>query len=509
MAFSGFNLNALAPTPLDKPDPIGWAQKGVEYRNALLGNQIRQSEYDAQKAQGAAYAHHYNALTGKYDIPAVQAEMGSTEAGQFGLPEAVTTLGSQKTQQIGNESAELTLSQRRAGMIAGIAAPYLRKEGLTKGDLAPAYGTAVAHGLMSLDQAQQSYASLPEGGDELKQQVRGLTDAAIGPEHAYNDAYGSMQLVDVGGHLQWQNVGSAASGQGGVSTGAPIGKTLSPSEATAPLPYNDADGKPRIGTRADVVRANGQGQYLDGTSKPTVPLSVMGDGSYPAQPGSGTGAQPGGFSAGPAPGQVDAQIATAKAGAEGANALMQAASGRNERMAMLGNMQTDLTHFQPGPGSDHWRKLGAIFNNYSPWAFGESHIEAAQSFDKWAQNVANAQASALGHSDARLAAAEHAMPNSKMQAGTISKMLHELSGNEDAINAKANAWKASGLQPAQYQTWEQNFNQNFSPRAFQLLRMTPAERETAFKEMRASGQLEDFKKTYNAMAAAGLVPSGR
>lgn len=136
-------------------------------------------------------------------------------------------------------------------------------------------------------------------------------------------------------------------------------------------------------------------------------------------------------------------------------------------------------------------------------------MQSAQSFDKWAQNVANAQASAMGHSDARLAAAEHAMPNSKMQAGTISKMLHELAGNEDAINAKANAWKASGLQPAQYQTWEQNFNQNFNPRAFQLLRMTPAERETAFKEMRASGQLEDFKKTYNSMAAAGLVPSGR
>ena len=361
---------------------------------------------------------------------------------------------------------------------------------------------------MSLDQAQQSYASLPEGGDELKQQVRGLTDAAIGPEHAYNDAYGSMQLVDVGGHLQWQNVGSAASGQGGVSTGAPIGKTLSPSEATAPQPYNDADGKPRIGTRADVVRANGQGQYLDGASKPTVPLSVMGDGSYPAQTGSGTGAQPGGFAAGPAPGQVDAQIATAKAGADGANALMQAASGRNERMTMLGNMQTELNGFTPGPGRAKIRSIEALAQSWGiPW--NESEVESAQSFDKWAQNVANAQASAMGHSDARLAAAEHAMPNSKMQAGTISKMLHELAGNEDAINAKANAWKASGLQPAQYQTWEQNFNQNFNPRAFQLLRMTPAERETAFKEMRASGQLEDFKKTYNSMAAAGLVPSGR
>ncbi|MBB2170469.1 hypothetical protein HLH36_19415, partial [Gluconacetobacter aggeris] len=68
---------------------------------------------------------------------------------------------------------------------------------------------------------------------------------------------------------------------------------------------------------------------------------------------------------------------------------------------------------------------------------------------------------------------------------------------------------ASGLPAAQYQSWEQQFSQGFDPRAFQMLRMTPTEREKMLKGMRETGQLDIFKKNYNTMAAAGLVPSGR
>lgn len=64
------------------------------------------------------------------------------------------------------------------------------------------------------------------------------------------------------------------------------------------------------------------------------------------------------------------------------------------------------------------------------------------------------------------------------------------------------------MQPAQFQQWNQQFSQSFDPRAYQLLRMTPDERKTVFQGMKKSGQIEEFKKNYNAMAAAGLVPSG-
>ncbi|MBB2169830.1 hypothetical protein HLH36_16005 [Gluconacetobacter aggeris] len=383
---------------------------------------------------------------------------------------------------------------------------------VTKADVARQLGVGVATGTIDLSTAQKVYSSLPADSKGIRTSVRGLMDSLMPGAGQSADAFGSMQLVDVGGHLQWQNVGSPASGQGGVNQGAPITKTLSPGEATAPQPYNDAGGNPKIGTRAQVAQANGQGGYVDTTNKPTVPLDVMGSGRYPGNQndfsGAGTNAQPAGFSAGPPAGQLEAQRATAEAGAKGANALLSADAGRNDRLAMLGNMDTDLDGFTSGPGAEKWRKAWALINNITPFDVDSSGIESAQSFNKWAQQLANAQSQALGSSDARQAAAEHANPNSGLQKETNQLMIHQLMGKEDAIHAKANAWRASGLPAAQYQAWDQQFSQNFDPRAFQILRMTPAERQKVFQGMKNTGQLDEFKQTYNRMAAAGLVPSG-
>ncbi|MBB2170491.1 hypothetical protein HLH36_19540, partial [Gluconacetobacter aggeris] len=324
------------------------------------------------------------------------------------------------------------------------------------------------------------YSSLPADSKGIRTSVRGLMDSLMPGAGQSADAFGSLQLVDVGGHLQWQNVGSPASGQGGVNQGAPISKTLTPGEATAPQPYNDADGKPKIGTRAQVAQANGQGGYVDTTNKPTVPLDVMGSGRYPGSQndfsGAGTDAQSAGFSAGPPAGQLEAQRATAEVGAKGANALMSAAASRNDRLGMLGNLATDLDGFTSGPGHEKWRALKAFAANWG-MPIDTSDVDSAQSFNKWAQQLANAQSQALGSSDARLSAAEHANPNSSLQKETNQLMIHQLMGNEDAINAKGQAWRASGLPAAQYQSWEQQFSQGFDPRAFQMLRMTPTERE--------------------------------
>ncbi|GBD55937.1 hypothetical protein [Gluconobacter wancherniae] len=188
---------------------------------------------------------------------------------------------------------------------------------------------------------------------------------------------------------------------------------------------------------------------------------------------------------------------------------MQASANRNDRMAALGNMSSDLEGFTSGPGSERIRHFASVFDNWTGGNWKSSEIESAQSFNKWAQNLANAQCQALGTgTDSKLAAAVHASPNSALQGSTNRLMIHQLMGNEDAINAKAQAWQKAGLQPAQFQQWNQQFSQSFDPRAYQLLRMTPDERKTVFQGMKKSGQIEEFKKNYNAMAAAGLVPSG-
>lgn len=482
-------------------------------KNTALAYKQNALALDAAKARGKAYADNYNPLSGKYDLMGIQKEMSSTDQGSYALPETVTQLRSQQKQAIENDQAQTQLQATRAGHIAGLAAPLMNNPDVTKADVARQLGVGVATGTIDLGTAQKVYSSLPADSKGIRTSVRGLMDSLMPGAGQSADAFGSLQLVDVGGHLQWQNVGSPASGQGGVNQGAPIAKTLTPGEATAPQPYNDADGNPKIGTRAQVAQANGQGGYVDTTNKPTVPLDVMGSGRYQGSQndfsGAGTNAQPGGFSAGPPAGQIEAQRATAEAGAKGANALMSAAASRNDRLGMLGNMETDLDGFESGAGTQAWRDRLAKFNNLFGTSIRSDRIEAAQSFNKWAQQLANAQSQALGSSDARLSAAEHANPNSSLQKETNQLMIHQLMGNEDAINAKAQAWRASGLPAAQYQAWDQEFSQGFDPRAFQVLRMTPAERQKMFQGMRESGQMDEFKRSYNRMAAAGLVPSGR
>lgn len=466
----------------------GIQNQALEYQNALLGQKAR-------KAVGNALARHVR-KDGSIDYGSAIADAASDPDAAYGLPDAVTQNNSQQAQNIGNQGAQLELNQRKAGMLAGLAAPLMSNPNVTKGDVARQLGVGVAHGLISMDQAQAAYSALPDDSSGIRQQVRGLMDASIGPAHAYNDAYGSMQLVDDGGTLHWQNVGSPASGQGGQNVGGGIAKQTSPETNSAPIDVINPDGSHSI-LRRDQVVGGAQG-------RPTVPPEVMGSGRYPtAQP-----ANPG-YQSSPAAGQTAALTETAQAGAQGANALMQASANRNDRMAALGNMSSDLEGFTSGPGSERIRHFASVFDNWTGGNWKSGEIENAQSFNKWAQNLANAQSQALGTgTDSKLAAAVHASPNSALQGSTNRLMIHQLMGNEDAINAKAQAWQKAGLQPAQFQQWNQQFSQSFDPRAYQLLRMTPDERKTVFQGMKKSGQIEEFKKNYNAMAAAGLVPSG-
>jgi len=466
----------------------GVQNQALEYHNALLGQKARM-------AVGNALARHVR-KDGSIDYGSAIADAASNPDAAYGLPDAVTQNNSQQAQSIGNQGAQLELNQRKTGMLAGLAAPLVSNPEVTKGDVARQLGVGVAHGLISMDQAQAAYAALPDDSAGTRQQVRGLMDASIGPAHAYNDAYGSMQLVGDGKTLRWQNVGSPASGRGGQNVGGSIAMQTTPETDSTPLEVINPDGSHSY-VRRDQVVGGAQG-------RPTVPPEVMGSGRYPtAQP-----TNPG-YQASPAAGQTEALAATAQAGAQGANALMQASANRNDRMAALGNMSSDLEGFTSGPGSERIRHLASVFDNWTGNDWKSKEIENAQSFNKWAQNLANAQSQALGTgTDSKLAAAVHASPNSALQGSTNRLMIHQLMGNEDAINAKAQAWKASGMQPAQFQQWNQQFSQSFDPRAYQLLRMTPGERKTVFDGMKKSGQIEEFKKNYNAMAADGLVPSG-
>lgn len=469
-------------------NPLDVARQGVEYRNALLGNKIRQSEYDARVAQGNALLGATGA-DGQVDYAKARAAMARDPAAAYGAADAYREQNASRTDDLQNAEA----SKNAVGSIMSFVGANPDPAHLDAGArMAKAVLPKSQWG--QVDAIVQQIGSHPNG---IAGGVAQITNSMQGPQGQEQNVYGTAGAsVDNGQQTIIGTQGSAMTG-GQFRPATTVQKETSPEFNSAPTEVINPDGS-RSYVRRDQIVGTGAG-------RPTVPPEAMGSGRYPSHQ-----AENPGYQAAPAAGQTEAIAATAKAGAEGANALMQASANRNDRLAALGNMSSDLEGFTSGPGSEHWRHLASVFDNWTGADYKSKEIESAQSFNKWAQNLANAQSQALGvGTDSKLAASVHANPNSSLQGSTNRLMIHQLMGNEDAINAKAQAWKSSGLQPAQFQQWNQQFSQSFDPRAFQMIRMSPAERTTYIDGLKKSGQFDELKKNYNAMAAAGLVPDGR
>lgn len=465
----------------------GIKNQALEYQNALLGQK-------AKLAQGNALLGATDA-SGRVDYAKARATMARDPDAAYGAAAALHEQNASRHDDVLNQDEQLSFQEHARNAAAGAfiraaenpTDANIRGTGAFIARLTPGAREQIettTKGLLALPRAAQR-----------SEAIKTLATSTLPGHEQISQTFGTPTSVDDGQTIQ---TGTQASGMdGGAFTPATgVQRQTSPEFNAAPTEIVNGDGSHSY-VRRDQVVGGAQG-------RPTVPPEVMGSGRYPtAQP-----ANPG-YQSAPAAGQTAALTETAQAGAQGANALMHASANRNDRMAMLGNMSSDLEGFNSGPGYENIRKAEQLFNVVSPLQVNTPGIEAAQSFNKWAQNLANAQSQALGTgTDSKLAAAVHASPNSALQGSTNRLMIHQLMGNEDAINAKAQAWQKAGLQPAQFQQWNQQFSQSFDPRAYQLLRMTPDERKTVFEGMKKSGQIEEFKKNYNAMASAGLVPSG-
>ncbi|MBS1026132.1 hypothetical protein [Gluconobacter cerinus] len=483
---AGFNTNALMPTPLaQQTNPLEFATQAIGVRNALLGNKIQQAKYDADMAQGNALLGATGA-DGRTDYAKARAAMAADPAAAYGAAQAVREQNTARADDLANTEA----GKNAVGAILSYVGSNPDQAHLFA---AKRMAKAIFPG-QNVDAIVNQIAQHPDG---IAGGVAQLMNSMQAPGQQEANVYGTPGATVNNGQQTIIGTQQSAMNGGQFQPTTTVQQQTSPDTNSTPMEVINPDGSRSYVRRDQVV----------GGAKPTVPPEAMGSGRYPTQ----QPANPG-YQAAPAAGQTEALAATAKAGADGANALMQASANRNDRMAMLGNMGSDLEGFTSGPGREHWRNLEATWNNWTPYSVhaDESEIEKAQSFNKWAQNLANAQSQALGTgTDSKLAAAVHASPNSSLQDSTNRLMIHQLQGNEDAINAKAQAWKASRMQPAQFQQWNQQFSQSFDPRAFQMIRMTPQERSTYIEGLKKSGQFDELKNNYNAMAAAGLVPSGR
>ena len=529
-------------------NPLQMAGQVASTQNALLQAQqnrltlqAAQLELAAKRAQGAAYAAN-TAPDGTVNLAGVRNALAANPDAAYGLPDAVGTSQVQQGQQIGNAQQTFNLQQHRAMAVTAFLAPLAANKNAQPADVARAVGGAVALGLADPQTAIAAGQNLINSPKGIAGAANDLLTASQTPEGQETQVFGTPGQ-QVNGQGAFGGTFAPLSQGGGFRPKSYTPFGLSPESLGAQVEFTGSDGKTYKTSMADWLTQQGHG----GIVSPGMPAPVSqpaaggalppgaekypwnANGAPPTQapasnayvdpgdpnPSDVTGASApipaaagGALPTSLAPGQTQSMATQQEAGAQDAVSLIRSAADRPNRLALLDNMAGDLTRFNSGSTpSGMGRTLAAHINQTIGTNIDAEGVNAAQSFDKIAAQIANAQTGALGGgTDAKLMSAVHANPNSGLTNETNMTMIHQLQGNEDAINAKANAWRSANLPPGAYQGWSQSFNQSFDPRVFQMLRMTPAERQTAQQEMAKAGTLDAFKQNVNKMAQMGLLP---
>lgn len=218
---------------------------------------------------------------------------------------------------------------------------------------------------------------------------------------------------------------------------------------------------------------------------------------------------PMGYPSGLAPGQASSADISAQGAATQAAAFERQANSAPEIKADIENAQAKLDKIATGPLADKIYKAKSGVNELVDASglplpgWDKEGVANLEEFRKLAQNIAVRQFSVLGGTgtDSQLSAVTGANPGTALSNLTNKQMLQMLQGNQDAIQAKTTAWrqyqKQAGATAANFNTFSEDFNNHFAPRAFQFVHMTPGERKDMVKNMTPveKGQLNTALQT--------------
>ena len=511
-------------------------QDPTEQLNKLIGTQrqvLGMRNDLAQQARGEALQQATDPNTGQVNMLAATGYMAADPRAAFAMPDAVN-------QQQSADTSQNTLSQSRNNYMGQMFGSLnkLPDDQIHDG-AASAIGDAVSQGLLDQSTGMRMLARMPTDPAGARLHLQQLQIGAMAPGAGREAIYGTPGTINTGGTIQSGVVGPADGPNGGVFR--PAGSTpmtMTPGDVNTPVKIGtDAQGRDIMGTKGQFVnRATG------GAPAPTGAFP-MGDGRFPAalrnpnrpdgapaitpapatapapvpQPsytsaaaGSGPG-QP----AAPAPGVVPGggiamgpgvaqQAAMTQQGGDSAKAFQgisdQGVQARSQG-AVLGTMLADTQNFTPGQSWNDWSKT--YFKNAPNFApsFGMTpdKVAAMESFDKFANQLAGQQGAG---SDARLAVAQGGNPSSKMSPGGVDLVLRQLQGNADYLGARA-ALAAKHPDQADVRGFEATTGAQLDPRAFQVNRMTPAQRQTYDRSLSDADRAQ-VRASYNFAHGAGL-----
>jgi hypothetical protein len=320
-----------------------------------------------------------------------------------------------------------------------------------------------------------------------------------------------------------------AAGQIAASTGSP--QTVNDGDVTRNVLNNPIKGTvtPMAGSAAVIPNQVGPAGRMErqsavgpGGVAVSIPNSTLYDNrgnprtAAPAGPAmsSAAGGIPGALPTSQAPGVAEAQTKTAAAGAEQGINLQRSADGVPTRKAMFAQLETDLDQFTAGPGAD-WQNVAKAWANRNvlpgSMQFDPKSIASQEQFNKQAVMVAQQQFQALGGTgtDSQLSSTMKTSPNAALSEMGNRGIIQLLKGNEDAIDAKNQAWQKWKTQYGadSYDKFSTKFNQVYNPLVFQTQYMSHDEITNLQKKL-SPKDAQKFAQSYAVAKSQGWIGGG-
>lgn len=444
MPFDTTNV-AATTDPQPAGGPLQTLSQLAMMQNALNQNRMFQAQQAAgQDLQGAV------GPDGTVNQNAFMSSLGADPRASVAAMEAARGGAALQGQNISNTTGNLANAGARvASMKAALGAvpkgsnpdQYMAvlnqgvAQGLWTGDDAATVAGGNAPEILSL--ADQAKMAAIQSGNPAEQTAQGA----------------NIVNVNTGGAIQptVQNPYAAGGATSDAIAGASIPTTLTPAERNTPAfqRYNPTTHQMETVTQAQAA-----------ANPPAGPI--------PAAPPLGAEAQ--------------ASAAAAGAVAQGQgieNGIVSAALDSPQRRATLGTVIGLSKELNTGPNSDFWKGLGQLGAEYgiqTPITPAPGETAAREALDKLGWQVAQRQFQVLGGtgSNQQLDSAVSTSPHSSMSAQGIQNISGFLQGNEDAIQAQAQAlqkWKAmpqNAGHPENNARFVNVWNGIYDPRAFQM-----------------------------------------
>lgn len=391
-----------------------------------------------------------------------------------------------------NKQTHLDLVKDQVGQLVNVFSGLAADPNLSVDTIASQGQRLVDLGLIAPEQLATELKAIPPGatGDQLRQMMGNYALRALDAGQRFSAQYGTPQMVDTGNAL----VPSTVSPMTGIHPiGAPIQKTLSPSELATPATIGTTEqGQPITGTTGQLLEKAGVNPL---TALPE-PRQPTGNALVPPGPGVVTSL--------PA-GDVAAMEQTGSAAGAALAAAREKESTFQQDIVPLRKSIAALEALGPtgtGPGTEQINEIKSFLQSMGvPGA----DIEGIKNFDE-ARKYLTQYAQSVGDTGTndKLAAAFAGNPSVGISNSAAVDVAKTALALRRLQNAQLMAFEGAGLKDSQFTQFASQFNATQDPRAYGLDMMSPEARAKLIGDLKGEEKAK-FVQSLKTAIALGLV----